>query len=158
MPSNLLDTQRSQPVENASVHSTVSSSTWSAMAHDFMLIFIPSTKTSHFGADERESLSITAPIKNRFRSVCKKVKRWIKGWWLEWWRRIFKIYELAVRYSYTCKDDTHYSNSIAPSIQKICGKTAPWSWWENGTTTIALFSTTEECDCRWDNCLSVERG
>ena len=69
------DNRRSRPVEMAaSVHSTVSNSC--TMAHDFMLTFKPSTKTSRF---ERESLSITAPIrKNRFRSVCKKVKRWFK--------------------------------------------------------------------------------
>ena len=74
------DNRRSRPVEMAaSVHSTVSNSC--TMAHDFMLILIriPSIKTSRFDVDERESLSFTAPIKkNRFRSVCKKVKRWFK--------------------------------------------------------------------------------
>ena len=42
-------------------------------------------KASHFKVDERESLRITAPIKeNRFTSVCNKVKGWVKrALWLK---------------------------------------------------------------------------
>ena len=79
MPSNIQGTRGSRPVEEAvSVHSTVSTSStngtpFHADIHTFR------TKTSHFDVDERGSCCIAALIKkNKFTSVCKKIKCWFK--------------------------------------------------------------------------------
>ena len=85
MASNPPGTRESRPVEmTASINSTVSKfKQIGTCFHADIHTFRAKTSYSHFDVDSDERLGgshcITAPIKkNRFKSVCKKFKRWIK--------------------------------------------------------------------------------